>query len=178
MQECTEIAVELVGLAEELGAGTAPTDYPLDRPATVYGWPSARAARSASVAAPASPEGRRRAQARDSVHCGRFQSPGSGEPACQRAPRYPCRSGSFAAATPPGGSAFFDACFDDWKLVVEIDGAHHAVAPQMSDDTARQNDVVLAGYVMLHYPVFIGRTQPQRVAAEIRAALIAAGWRP
>jgi hypothetical protein len=26
--------------------------------------------------------------------------------------------------------------------------------------------------------VFVVRTQPQRVAGEIRAALIAAGWRP
>ena len=48
----------------------------------------------------------------------------------------------------------------------------------MWDDTARQNHLLLAGYVVLRYPVFIVRTQPQQVAAEIRAALLAAGWRP
>lgn len=77
-----------------------------------------------------------------------------------------------------GRLRFLDACFDDWKLVVEIDGAHHADVAHMWDDTARQNDLLLAGYLVLRYPVFIVRTQPQRVAAEVRAALIAAGWRP
>ncbi len=77
-----------------------------------------------------------------------------------------------------GRLRYLDACFGDWKLVVEIDGAHHAAVGEMWDDTARQNDLILAGYVVLRYPVFVVRTQPQRVAAEIRAALIAAGWRP
>jgi len=77
-----------------------------------------------------------------------------------------------------GRLRYLDACFDDWKLVVEIDGAHHADVGQMWEDAARQNDLLLAGYVVLRYPVFVVRTQPQRVAAEIRAALITAGWRP
>jgi very-short-patch-repair endonuclease len=42
--------------------------------------------------------------------------------------------------------------FDQWKVVVEIDGAHHMNVGQMWDDARRQNDLELAGYVVLRYP--------------------------
>jgi very-short-patch-repair endonuclease len=96
---------------------------------------------------------------------------------CRRA-RLPLPTRQLRRRDATGSIRYLDACFDDWKLVVEIDGAHHADVGQMWDDSARQNDLLLAGYVVLRYPVFVMRTQPQRVAREIRAALIAAGWRP
>ncbi len=34
-----------------------------------------------------------------------------------------------------GRLRYLDACFDDWKLVVEIDGAHHADVGQMWEDS-------------------------------------------
>jgi hypothetical protein len=77
-----------------------------------------------------------------------------------------------------GRVRYLDACFDDWHLVVEIDGAHHADVGQMWEDSVRQNDLLLAGYKVLRYPVHVLRTQPHRVIAEIRAALQAAGWSP
>jgi very-short-patch-repair endonuclease len=76
-----------------------------------------------------------------------------------------------------GRDRYLDAVFDPWRLVVEVDGAQHASVAQMWDDSARQNDLALAGYVILRYPVHVVREQPQLVAREIRAALIAAGWR-
>ncbi len=96
---------------------------------------------------------------------------------CRRA-RLPTPTRQLRRRDATGRIRFLDACFDDWKLVVEIDGAHHANVGQMWDDDVRQNDLQLAGYVVLRYPVFMVRTQPQRVVAEIRAALLAAGWRP
>ena len=96
---------------------------------------------------------------------------------CRRA-RLPTPTRQLRRRDATGRIRYLDACFDDWKLVVEIDGAQHADVGQMWDDNVRQNDLLLAGYVVLRYPVFMVRTQPQRVAAEIRAALIAAGWRP
>jgi Protein of unknown function (DUF559) len=77
-----------------------------------------------------------------------------------------------------GRRRYLDAYFDDWRLVVEIDGAHHMNVGQMWDDSRRQNDLELAGYVVLRYPVFVVRLHPDRVIAEIRQALMAAGWTP
>ncbi len=77
-----------------------------------------------------------------------------------------------------GRRRYLDAYFDDWKLVVEIDGAHHINVGQMWDDSRRQNDLELAGYVVLRYPSFVVRQHPEMVLAEIRQALIAAGWNP
>jgi len=96
---------------------------------------------------------------------------------CRRA-RLPLPTRQLRRRDAAGRLRYLDACFDDWKLVVEIDGAHHADVGQMWDDCARQNDLLLAGYVVLLYPVYVVRNQPQRVVAEIRAALLAAGWRP
>ncbi len=96
---------------------------------------------------------------------------------CRRA-RLPTPTRQLRRRDATGRVRYLDACFDDWKLVVEIDGAQHADVGQMWDDNVRQNALLLAGYVVLRYPVFMVRTQPQRVAAEIRVALIAAGWRP
>jgi very-short-patch-repair endonuclease len=73
---------------------------------------------------------------------------------------------------------YLDACFDEWGLVAEIDGAHHADVGQMWDDQARQNDLSLAGYVVLRYPAFVVREQPQRVLADLRRALLSNGWSP
>ncbi len=75
-----------------------------------------------------------------------------------------------------GRRRYLDAYFDEWKLVVEIDGAHHMNVGQMWDDTRRQNDLELAGYVVLRYPAFVVRQNPETVLAEIRQALTAAGW--
>jgi hypothetical protein len=77
-----------------------------------------------------------------------------------------------------GRRRFLDALFDEWRVAVEIDGAHHLEVGQMWDDAIRSNSLELAGYVVLRYPAFIVRTEPARVAAEIRAALSRAGWRP
>jgi Protein of unknown function (DUF559) len=76
-----------------------------------------------------------------------------------------------------GRRRYLDIYFDSWKIVVEIDGAHHMNVGQMWDDARRQNDLELAGYVVLRYPVFVIRHQPEMVLAEIRQALTAAGWR-
>jgi very-short-patch-repair endonuclease len=96
---------------------------------------------------------------------------------CRRS-RLPLPTRQLRRRDSTGRLRYLDACFDDWKLVVEVDGAHHAEVGQMWDDSARQNDLALAGYVVLRFPVVVVRTQPRRVAAEIRAALQAAGWRP
>jgi very-short-patch-repair endonuclease len=75
-----------------------------------------------------------------------------------------------------GRLRFLDALFEPAKVAVEIDGAHHLDVAQMWDDAVKANALQLDGYTVLRYPAFVVRTSPQRVAAEIRAALTRAGW--
>jgi hypothetical protein len=42
----------------------------------------------------------------------------------------------------------------------------------------RQNDIWIAGDRILRFPAWMMRARPEEVAAQLRAALIAAGWRP
>ncbi len=76
-----------------------------------------------------------------------------------------------------GRLRFLDVVFDPWRVAVEIDGAHHLEVAQMWDDAVRANALELDGYVLLRYPAHALRTQPQRIAAEIREALLTNGWR-
>jgi Protein of unknown function (DUF559) len=71
-----------------------------------------------------------------------------------------------------------DGVFDPWRVAVEIDGAHHAEVAHAWDDLERENELVLAGYRVLRFPVHVVREQPRKVAQRIRAALELAGWRP
>jgi very-short-patch-repair endonuclease len=70
-----------------------------------------------------------------------------------------------------GRARYLDATFDPWRLVVEIDGAQHADIGQMWDDSVRQNDLVLAGYTVLRYPVHVVRERPDLIVREIRRHL-------
>jgi very-short-patch-repair endonuclease len=77
-----------------------------------------------------------------------------------------------------GRQRILDAVFDRWKVAVEIDGAHHDDVAQRWDDNERDNSLILATYRILRFPTHVVREQPQRVAAQLRHALIAAGWNP
>src|SRR5262249_45066115 len=77
-----------------------------------------------------------------------------------------------------GRMRYLDVCFDAWHVALEIDGAHHVNVGQMWDDSARQNDLALNGYLVLRYPVHVVRDEPERVIADVRQALLARGWRP
>lgn len=73
------------------------------------------------------------------------------------------------------GSYFLDVEFDEWGLVVEIDGVHHSWASQIVPDALRHNDVTLQGDVVLRFPVLGLRVAPDDFFAQIEAALVAAG---
>jgi very-short-patch-repair endonuclease len=90
--------------------------------------------------------------------------------------RLPTPTRQSARVDRQGRRRYVDALFEPWKLIVEIDGAHHLDVAQMWDDTARSNSLELDGYRVLRYPTHVIRTEPARVAAEIRRALRQAGW--
>jgi hypothetical protein len=76
-----------------------------------------------------------------------------------------------------GRARYLDAYWKEWGLHVEVDGAHHMDARQWAADMRRQNEVWIAGDRILRFPAWLVRARPDEVAAQVRAALIAAGWR-
>lgn len=77
-----------------------------------------------------------------------------------------------------GQIRYLDAYWRDWGLHVEIDGAHHMDVRHWAADMRRQNDIWTSGDRILRFPAWLVRSQPEEVAASVRAALEAAGWHP
>lgn len=77
-----------------------------------------------------------------------------------------------------GRVRYLDAFFEEWKVAIEVDGAHHLNVTQMWDDSVKANALELQGYTVLRYPAFAIRRQMARIAGEIRAALLSRGWLP
>jgi very-short-patch-repair endonuclease len=75
-----------------------------------------------------------------------------------------------------GRVRYLDAYWREWRLHVEVDGAHHMDVSEWAADMRRQNDVWIAGDRILRFPAWLLRRRPGEVAAQLRAALVAAGW--
>jgi very-short-patch-repair endonuclease len=73
------------------------------------------------------------------------------------------------------GRYYLDAIWDDWGVVVEIDGIHHAWAQNLVDDALRHNDVTLAHARVLRLPLLGLRVAADDFFAQIRDALAQAG---
>ena len=71
-----------------------------------------------------------------------------------------------------GRRRWIDASWDDRKVAVEIDGAHHTEDPlQRWDDMERDIDLMLDGYQTLRFPAWLVRRNPEYVACRILEAL-------
>ena len=71
-----------------------------------------------------------------------------------------------------GRRRWIDAAWEDDKVAVEIDGAHHTEDPlQRWDDMERDIDLVLDGYRTLRFPAWLVRKDPGYVARRTREAL-------
>ena len=77
-----------------------------------------------------------------------------------------------------GRRRFLDVYWGAFRLHVEIDGAWHTDVEQWWSDMRRQNDLWIAGDRVLRFPAFVITTRPAEVAAQLREALRAGGWRP
>ena len=73
------------------------------------------------------------------------------------------------------GRYYFDVLWDDWAVVVEIDGIQHAWAQNAVSDALRQNDVTLANARVLRLPLLGLRVAADEFFAQIEAALRTAG---
>ena len=72
----------------------------------------------------------------------------------------------------PDGRFRIDYTYDDQRLGIELYGyTSHSSPAQLRKDTARQNELILAGWAVLIFTWPDVTRQPARVAAQIRAAL-------
>jgi len=76
-----------------------------------------------------------------------------------------------------GRRRYRDVYFDRWRLQVEIDGAQHMEVRSWYADMRQQNEITIAGQRLLRFPAWMVRHQPDETVAQVRAALVAAGWR-
>jgi very-short-patch-repair endonuclease len=70
---------------------------------------------------------------------------------------------------------FLDLYWPRWKLVVEVDGIHHAWAENVVGDALRQNALALDGDTVLRLPLLGLRLEPDAFFAQIERALRDAG---
>jgi hypothetical protein len=75
-----------------------------------------------------------------------------------------------------GRQRWIDVMWDEWKVVVEIDGAQHDEPLQRWDDMERDNDLSIDGYRTLRFPAWLVRRDPEYVARQILTALRKAGY--
>jgi len=75
-----------------------------------------------------------------------------------------------------GRRRYIDALFQEWRVQVEVDGGHHLEVRQAWADMRRQNALWIAGERVLRFPSWAIREDPAEVVAQLRAALVAAGW--
>jgi hypothetical protein len=75
-----------------------------------------------------------------------------------------------------GRRRWLDVYWDDFGLVVEIDGLFHMEASHWWSDMWRGNEHTVRLEAVLRYPSFAIRDEPHRVAAQVAEALRSRGW--
>jgi very-short-patch-repair endonuclease len=73
------------------------------------------------------------------------------------------------------GKYYLDVYWDDWSVVVEIDGIHHIWAINVVPDAIRQNDLALQGNTVLRLPLLGLRVDPDAFFDQIEQSLVRAG---
>jgi very-short-patch-repair endonuclease len=71
---------------------------------------------------------------------------------------------------------YLDLYWLDYRLLVEIDGIHHAWAENVVGDALRQNAIVLDGDTVLRLPLLGLRLRPDEFFGQIERALRSRGW--
>lgn len=91
--------------------------------------------------------------------------------------RLPEPSRQVARRDERGRRRWIDVMWDEWKIIVEIDGAQHADPLQRWEDMERDNGLEIGGYHTLRFPAWLVRNDPEHVAREILSALRRNGYR-
>jgi hypothetical protein len=96
---------------------------------------------------------------------------------CRRG-RLPMPTRQVVTTDASGRRRYRDAHFEEFAVHVEIDGGHHTEVREWWADMQRQNAMGINGDRVLRFPAWALRNDPDRVLEQLRAALIAGGWRP
>ena len=75
----------------------------------------------------------------------------------------------------PGGTYYLDVWWEQWGVVVEVDGIQHTWASAIIGDALRQNSVTLSNDVVLRLPLLGLRVAPDEFFSQIRQALLDRG---
>ncbi|KRE97244.1 hypothetical protein ASG76_00485 [Nocardioides sp. Soil774] len=76
----------------------------------------------------------------------------------------------------PDGRYYLDVLWEDFGVVVEIDGIQHALAQEVVADALRHNDVTLQDLTVLRLPVLGLRVAADEFFAQVERALVEGGW--
>lgn len=74
------------------------------------------------------------------------------------------------------GRYYLDIVWERYRLVLEVDGIHHAWATSVIGDALRQNDLSLQALTVLRLPLLGLRAAEDEFFAQVEAGLVAAGW--
>ncbi|WP_322921182.1 hypothetical protein [Nocardioides renjunii] len=74
------------------------------------------------------------------------------------------------------GRYYLDVCWDDFHLVVEVDGIHHTWASSVVPDALRQNEIALGRSNVLRLPLLGLRVAADDFFAQVERGLRAGGW--
>jgi len=74
------------------------------------------------------------------------------------------------------GRYYLDVSWDDFSLVVEIDGVHHTWATSVVPDALRQNEVTLTRSTVLRLPLLGLRVAADDFFDQVERGLCAGGW--
>jgi hypothetical protein len=75
----------------------------------------------------------------------------------------------------PGGRWYLDVCWEEWDVVVEIDGIQHEWAVNVVADALRHNAIALDRALVLRLPLLGLRVAPDEFFAQVAAALVSRG---
>lgn len=73
------------------------------------------------------------------------------------------------------GSLYLDALWEEWDVLVEVDGIQHSWGTQVVGDAIRHNDLALRRTVVLRLPLLGLRVAPEEFFAQIEQALASQG---
>src|SRR5690606_34080718 len=77
-----------------------------------------------------------------------------------------------------GRVRYLDAFWEEFRLHAEVDGGYHLDAESYWADMERQNGLWIDGELILRFAAWAVRHEPERVASQLRRALLQRGWRP
>ena len=74
------------------------------------------------------------------------------------------------------GRYYLDVWWDDFGVVVELDGIHHSWAAEVVPDALRQNEITLGHATVLRLPLLGYRVARDEFFDQVERALFAGGW--